>query len=274
VIEALELLARSGVASTPLAGGTTLVPQLVAVDNEVEAVVDLSRLGLDFIELEEGLLRLGATVTLADVADSEICRQTAAGLLSQAARLNAVLNVRNVATVGGAVVTGDPTSELLLALLTLDAELILQTAAGKTRQVPLSAFLRAPTDALAGGLLTEVRVFVPGGRVGASLARIGRTPHDRPIVAATAVVSREDDVAARVSLAMSGVARTPVRLSKIEGALEGQAFIDIVLDKALSGLAGQLNPPGDFRGSAEYRRAMAPILSRRALQEAWAMVMD
>lgn len=278
--EALELLARPGVISAPLAGGTTLVPRLVAASNEIEAVVDLRRLGLDFIKLEGEILRLGATATLADVAEEDVCHRVAGGLLSRAARLNAVVNVRNATTVGGLVVEGDPTSELLLALLALDAEVVVRTAGGGAQSLKLAAFPGAPTDALTGGpsagsgrgLLTEVLLLVPRGRVGAGLARVGRTPHDRPIVAAAAVVVREGDVAARVGLAMSGVAGTPLRLDGVEEALAGQALTDEALEQALDGLAERLRPPSDFRGSVEYRQAMAPILARRALREAWAMV--
>lgn len=269
VAEALTLLARPGVVSAPLAGGTSLVPCLVSADNTVEAVVDLGRLGLDFIERKGETLRLGATATLADVAENPLCRSVAGGLLSRAARLNAGVNVRNAATVGGLVVAGDPASEWLLALLALDAGVVFQSAAAGADSLSLEAFLRAPAGALAGSLLTEVRCVVPDGRLGAGLARLGRTLHDRPIVAAAAVVVRQGDVAARLGLAMSGVAGTPLRLSGVEESLVGRPFTDEVLAETLAGLGEQLSPPDDFRGSAEYRRAMAPILARRALLEAW-----
>jgi len=192
--------------------------------------------------------------------------------LSRAARLNAGVNVRNAATVGGLVVTGEPASEWLLALLALDARVAIQSAAAGADLLPLDAFLRAQAGALACSLLTEVRCVVPDGRLGAGLARLGRTLHDRPIVAAAAVVARQGDVAARLGLAMSGVAGTPLRLSGVEEALVGRSFTDGALAEALAGLEEQLSPPDDFRGSAEYRRAMAPILARRALREAWAEI--
>ncbi|UCC62116.1 MAG: FAD binding domain-containing protein [Anaerolineae bacterium] len=287
IAEALALLARPGVTSTPLAGGTTLVPRLVRVDSQVEAVVDLSRLGLDFIELLEGrTLGLGATATLAQVAENALCRSVAGGLLSRVARMNAPVNVRNVATVGGVVAEGDTTSELLLALLALDAEVIIESNADKSRSLPLEAFLSAPADALAGGLssalrqgsgqglLREVRLAVPQGNVGAGFARVARTPHDRPIVAAAAVLIRGGDVATWVGLTMSGVAGTMLRLSGIGDKLVGQPLTDGLLERALSSLGNRLTPPDDFRGSAEYRRAVASILARRALREAWATAVD
>ncbi len=269
VAEALALLAQPGVVSAPLAGGTVLVPRLVRAGNPVEAVVDLGRLGLDFIKREGETLCLGATATLADVAENPVCRAVVGGLLSRAARLNAVLNVRNAATVGGLAVEGDPASELLLVLLVLGAEVVIQSVAGGARSLPLDALLRAPTSALAGSLLTEVRCIVPVGRVGAGLACLGRTPHDRPIVAAAAVITRQGDVVARLRLAMSGIAGTPVRLSEVEVVLVGHPLTDETLAEVLAGLGEQLEPPDDFRGSAEYRRAMAPILARRALLAAW-----
>lgn len=278
VAEALGLLARPGVVSAPLAGGTTLVPRLLATGNEVQAVVDLGRLGLDFIKLDEGVLHLGATVTLADVTEDKVCHRVAGGLLSRAARLNAEVNVRNAATVGGVVAEMSPTSELLLVMLALDAELVIQSASD-SRSVPLDIFVQEPAGTLAGDpsigsehrLLTEVRFAVPEGHVGVGLARVGRTPHDRPIVAAAAVVTRQGDVAARVGLSMSGIAATPVRLKDVEETLAGRSLTNEVLEGAVGGLETRLIPPDDFRGSATYRRAMAPVLARRALLEAWAM---
>lgn len=269
IAEALTLLARPGVTSAPLAGGTTLVPRLVATGNNVQAVIDLARLGLRFIECEGETLRLGAVATLADVAENPSCRSVVGGLLSRAAQLNAASNVRNAATVGGLIVEGDPTSEFLLALLALEAEAVMQTAGDGARSLPLDTLLHAPTDTLADGLLTEVRLLVPEGRASAGLARLGRTHQDRPIVAAAALVVRQGDVVTRVGLAMSGVAEVPLRLRKVERALTGQPLNDETLKAALAGLAEHLEPPADFRGSAEYRRAMAPILARRALLEAW-----
>lgn len=269
IAEALTLLARPGVTSTLLAGGTALVPRLVAADNNVQAVVDLDRLGLKFIEREGETLRLGAMATLADVAENPSCRSVAGGLLSRAARLNAVSNVRNAATVGGLIVAGDPTSELLLALLALEAEVVVQTTGEGTHALTLDAWLHAPTDTWANGLLTKVRLLVPEERTSAGLARLGRTPQDRPIVAAAALVARQGDLTAHVALAMSGIAETPLRLRKVERTLTGQPINDETLKAALAGLAERLEPPTDFRGSAEYRQAMAPILARRALLEAW-----
>ncbi len=269
IAEALTLLARPGVTSTPLAGGTALVPRLVATDNNVQVVIDLSRLDLKFIEREGEALRLGAMATLADVAENPSCRSVAGGLLSHAAQLNAVSTVRNAATVGGLIVEGDPTSELLLALLVLEAEVVMQMAGKGSHSLPLDAWLHTPTDTLADGLLTEVRLLVPEGRASAGLARLGRTPQDRPIVAAVALVARRGNVATRVGLAMGGVAEAPLRLRKVERALAGQPLNDETLKAALAGLAEHLEPPADSRGSAEYRRAMAPILARRALLEAW-----
>ena len=271
--EALELLAKHGPTSVPLAGGTSLVPRLTRAENEIEVVVGLARLGLDFIKLEGDLLRLGAMATLTDIVESDACRNMAGGLLARAARLNADLNMRNAATVGGLIVQGGPTSELLLALVVLGAEVVVQNAAG-SHPLPLSAFLRAPADALAAGsetsqgLLTEIRFFAQDG-AGAGLARLSRTPKDRPIIAAAALVERKGNTAVRVSLAMSGVAGMPVRLSGVKEALEGKPLTDAVLQEILDGLGERLYPPDDFRGSAEYRREMAPILARRALEEAW-----
>lgn len=260
--EALALLRRPGMHTVPLAGGTWLVPRLRRdVDvpdplaDPVEAVVDLADLGLDGIDLEgepgDGWLTLGATTTLAQMADSAICRDVAGGMLAQAAQREAPVNRRNAATVAGVALGAPAQSELLLALLALDGHAVVD--GGQPAVVPLHRLLADPGQ-LAGGLVTAVRLPWPAATVGGGLARVARTPGDVPIVAAAAVVS---DAGRR--LAVGGVAAEPLLLRLSPGD-ELEAALDATLDgvDALS----------DWQGSSDYRRAMALVLSRRALDEA------
>ncbi len=248
--------------TVPLAGGTWLVPRLRRdVDvpdplaDPVDAVVDLADLGLDGIDLEgepgDGWLTLGATTTLAQIADSAICRDMAGGILAQAAQREAPVNQRNAATVAGVALGAPSQSQLLLALLALDGHAVVN--AGQPRAVPLHELLAEPGQ-LDGGLVTAVRLPWLAAVAGGGLARVARTPGDAPIVAAAAVVS-----GAGRRLAVGGVAAAPlpVRLAAGEDP-------EAALDAALIGV----DVLSDWQGSSEYRRAMALVLSRRALDEA------
>lgn len=262
---ALALLQRPDIHSVPLAGGSWLVPHLrTDVDlpgslaAEVDAVVDLADLGLNTVRLEgspgSGWLHLGATTLLADLVDGEACHGIAGGLLAEAARREGPVNLRNAATAAGSVLAGESTSELLLALLALDAQAIVVDGSESERTMPLAEILADPPVVLGRGLITELRVPWPNDSVRGGLSRVARTPADHPIVAAAAVV---DGNSARV--AIGGVTPLPVLVHFNPG--------DDSAQTVASALAG-LDLVSDFRGSAEYRQAMAPILVRRAVEQA------
>ena len=134
--------------------------------------------------------------------------------------------MRNAATIGGVVASGELDSEFYTALLALDAGVVLHD--GKQEHTVRLEDLQSIV-----GLVTAV--LIPTASAGAGLARVARTPADRPIVAAVAVRT-----AAGERVALCGVARRPVLLG------------------------AKLDPPDDFRGSAGYRRAMAEIVVQRA----------
>ena len=173
---ALALLQRPDMHAVPLAGGSWLVPHLrTDVDlpgslaAEVDAVVDLADLGLNTVRLEgspgSGWLHLGATTLLADLVDGEACQAIAGGLLAEAARREGPVNLRNAATVAGSVLAGESASELLLALLALDAQAIVIDGGGNERTVPLAEILADPPGMLGRGLITELRLPWPNDSV-------------------------------------------------------------------------------------------------------------
>ncbi|MCC6166925.1 MAG: FAD binding domain-containing protein [Caldilineaceae bacterium] len=229
--EALTLLRRGDRVLMPLAGGTRLVGQLEShALRDIDGVVDLRDLGLHTIRQEDGRLCLGATATLAAVVEQSLGGSLASGLLRRAAQGEGPVNLRNAATVGGVVAAAEADSEFYAALLALDAQVVLHDGTRPTT-IPLDEFTPRP------GLITEVWLPPAAWRGGA--ARLARTPSDRPIVAAYAVVD-----AGVERVALCGVAARPI-------------------------LAGMpLEPPDDFKGSADYRRAMSEVVMARALDEA------
>lgn len=263
--QALRLLARPTPRTVPLAGGTWLV---AGRDPSIQAVVDLAGLDLAFVKKNARRVRLGAMTTLQTVAEHPLIRELAGGLLAEAARRSATPPVRNVATVGGTLVAGEPDSEVLLALLVLGARVVIRSPRG--RAVELPAFLADRSAHLpAHGLITEVYLPLPPAGTGAALAGVGRTPHDRPIVNSAAVVVRRGEVCRAGSLALGGLAPYPFRLPHVEAMLTGQQFDADLLACVSQAVMTGLEPPGDFRASAEYRRRMAAVVAGRALQQAW-----
>jgi carbon-monoxide dehydrogenase medium subunit len=257
--EALALLQRDP-SSAPLAGGTDLIPSR---PQDVQAVVDLQALGLDQISVEGFWLHIGATVSLQRLVGS----QGAGELLVEAARLEGPLTYRHAATVGGTIATGDPVSHVLIALLALDAAVHLRLPDPAT--VSLDRILDDPRKFLDGGIITGVTALSTAGAPGTAMARVARTPRDWPIVAAAVRVIREGEVCSSARIALAGVAERPVRAYAAEGRLKGRPFDEESLKAALAILVDSVEPQSDYRGSGEYRREMAAILTRRALREAW-----
>lgn len=225
--EALELLGRTD--AIVLAGGTRLDGDPSAEQVEV---VDLQALHLGGITPGEGdALRIGAMVTLQELADCEL----APDVVREAARREQPSTLRAQGTVGGCVATGRADSELLAALLVHEAVVEVEDRE-VTEGLPLEQVL-AELFLPAGQLVTAVTIRTSGR---AAAVRTGRTPADKPIVAACARVA--DDVR---RVALTGVAPTPVLVQP----------------------GDDLQPIGDFRGSADYRRHLAEVLVARVVEE-------
>ena len=251
VPQALELLAERTVRRIPLAGGTHLVGALETRQRQdVDGVVDLAGLALSYIEQDGGVLRVGAMTTLADLIGHPLCAALAGGILPRTARFEGPQNLRNAATVGGLVGLAEPDSELYAALLALAASVVTIDYAGVETVGPLADRSgrqpRAPTPVL----ITELRL--PLAPTVGGHARIARTPMDRCIVAAVAVTALES---------------SPSPSSRTDAASEGDnariALCGVGPRPLLAGAA--FNAPGDFKGSAEYRLAMAAVVRRRAV---------
>ncbi|MCC7352427.1 MAG: FAD binding domain-containing protein [Anaerolineae bacterium] len=263
--EALALLNRSEIRTVPLAGGTSLVG---SGDPTVGAVVDLQDLGLHYVESRGVGLHIGAMTTLQQLAREGESSDFTRHFLARAACAAAHRIHRNVATIGGTVAVGDPNGDLLLCLIALNAQIVWQMADGATRRMQLEEFAtNNPRTHLASSLITEIVVPKPAGCAGGGLARAGRTPRDKPIVNAAALVQCDDSTTVnRARVVIGGVSLIPfVWVAVLTGAtsMPVEELFAAGVEIPLS-----VSVPGDFRGSAEYRRALEPIVARRALQEA------
>jgi CO/xanthine dehydrogenase FAD-binding subunit len=257
---ALKALRRPGVATRPLVVG----PRPEALDAwEAEAVVDLSRLGLDYIREDEGTIRLGGLTPLQALAESPLLQSLANGILSQAAGLAGGLGLRHIASLAGALAPGQGPSDVHLALLALDATIVLR--GDEVREVPLAEFQPHTLE-----LVTEVRLSQSPGVYG-SLQRVARTPRDQAIVAVAVALEVEEarGTCTRARVAVAGAGPEPMRLAEAEALLEGKGFSPSLLVTAERAAQAAANPTGDYRGSAEYRKSMAGVLVGRAIDCAW-----
>jgi CO/xanthine dehydrogenase FAD-binding subunit len=252
--EALRLLRQPE--TVPLAGGTTLL----AGDAPV-AVVDLQALGLATITLaadgSQKRLTLGAMARLADISQylEENGRGlTPAPLLRRAIHRHGPNTFRNAATIGGVIATRPADSELLAALLALEAELTVLTPA--EQRLSLRDYLAAEATE---GLITTVSLPWQAGR--GESDRVGRTPADTPIVSVTAWRAQSGPI----RLAATGIAERPTRLVAAEMALAEQVD-EAAIAAAAAAAQAQNRHSGDFRGSAGYRGEMVAVLTARVVR--------
>ncbi|MBV9709632.1 MAG: FAD binding domain-containing protein [Ktedonobacteraceae bacterium] len=291
--DALLLLARLDTRTVPLAGGTYL---LGLQDDSIQAVVDLRDLELAYVSEDTRYLHIGAMTTLQNIADEPLLKEFATGLLARAAVVSSSSRlIRNCATLGGTVATGNPSqADLLTALVALEAEVVVRS--GSKTQVNLSGgTAERPGLALSGviykgkqerrlpcgtcyvdrrpnELILELLVPCPATSCGTSFTRIGRTPTDAALLNAAAVVEIEDGVYRRVRLAMGGVNMEPARLRSVERQLEGQSATQFQDSERLRAVLrmgmNDFRPPDDARVSSGYRRVSGPNLAYRVLEEA------
>jgi CO/xanthine dehydrogenase FAD-binding subunit len=273
VHDCLEVLARRGPEAKLLAGGTDLLPQLKNGVLRPGWIVDLS--GVKRLRTLEpadgGGLRVGAAVTARELErDPEVRSRSLA--LAESAALVGSLQIRNLATVGGNLCNAAPSADMAPPLLALDAEAVI-AGAGGDRRVPLSAFFLAPRRTVLGPdeLLVELVIPAPAPRSGGSYLR--HTPRrelDIAVVGVAAQLTLADGVCAKARIALAAVAPVPLRATEAEQALEGQPVTTERIERAAALAAAAARPISDQRGSADFRRHLARVLTRRTLGRALA----
>ena len=268
--EALSLLDQYGQDARPIAGGTAMVNLLKQNLVYADHLVGLGKVpGLRGITRSNGDLRIGALTKHREVERSAEVAE-AAPLLREAYSRVATVRIRNMATVGGGLTHADPAQDPPPALMALGARVVLASSGG-TRELPVEdLFVDYYETALAQGeILTEVIVPAqPQDARGVYLKFLPRTEDDYATVAVAALARVENGVCADVRVALGAVAPTPVRATAVEEALEGQPVTADAIRSAAEAVAGQVDPLADFRGSSEYKRDMAVVFTRRALEQA------
>ncbi|MFI4942695.1 MAG: 2Fe-2S iron-sulfur cluster-binding protein [Burkholderiales bacterium] len=260
-IEEAQDLAAQG--ASLLGGGTRVLASEAVVPN----VVDLIGLGLSGVRVEDEDLLIGAVTPVLDLAGAPAAHTISAGLLPLACRLALPSRIlRGMATVGGEAIAADPDSELVAALLVLNA-VFLVAHPDEPRESPALRFLSgADKDLRGGGVLRAV--LIPGAPDGASLERVAALPSLPPIVAVAATTTMSGDKLARVRLAVTGLAGPPARVIDAEAKLERTAGEPDVLEAAAEIVASHAPFRDDAVASASVRRRMARALTLRALRAA------
>lgn len=269
--EALSLLLREPRARL-LAGGTDLLLE----EEPVEALIDITRLGLDGIRVEPEGLVLGATARIEAVRRAEVVQQWADGVLVGACLHFGTLQVRNMATVGGNIAHALPAADLVPALLVLDAQLELAraTPAGDCvrRNVPLDGFATGPftTVLQPGELVTAVQVPARTRTWRAQFRKIGRVVKDLAQVNCAVALQVEKQRVLSARLAVGAVHPTVTRVPAAEAELVGGeirgADWSARVGRAVDAVRSFIRPISDMRATREWRRHVCGVLLCRSLE--------
>jgi carbon-monoxide dehydrogenase medium subunit len=268
--EAVATLQAEGPDAKLLAGGQSLMPMLNFRLVRPSVLLDINRLpGLADIEAGPDGLRIGALARHTAVERSPLVRRHFP-VLADAMGHVAHLAVRNRGTAGGSLSHADPAAEWPMLARLLGARLRTRSPAGDAAHGSDGFFVSALTTALAPDEIVtgiDLPLLPPG--TGWGFAEHARRHGDYALAAAAATLGATDGRATRVRLALMGVGDTPLRATTAEAALEGQTPTPANLAAAIDALRAAIAPGTDLHASAEYRRHLAGVLARRALEAAW-----
>ena len=267
VDHAVELLGQYGEDARPLAGGHSLIPLMRLRLAVPTALIDLGRLDdLRYVRDEGDHLAIGALTHHRDILNNELVNEHC-GILGYTAGLLGDPSVQHRGTIGGTLAHGDPAGDMPSVICALEGTLVLQGPDGE-RTVDALDFFKDYlfTDLEPQEIVTEVRVPKLGSNTGWSYKKFSRRSQDWAIVGVAAVVERDNGSISSARIGLTSMGSTPIRASAVEQALSG-ASADSVAEAAGSADEGT-SPASDDAASAEFRRHLARVWTRRALEEA------
>ncbi len=273
---ALSALAENRGGAKILAGGQSLVPMLNFRIASPSVLVDINPVKeLDYIRVEEGWVRIGAR-TRQRALDRSLDVKEKCPLLAEAVGWVGHPEIRNRGTVGGSLVHADPTAELALVAILLDSQVKIQ-GNGKLRTVGAADFFQGimATSIAEDEILTEVSYPVAPARSGYGFRELCMRHGDFAVVAAAVQLTvGGNGRCTEARVAVAGAGSTPLRIRGAEEVLVGNNGTDEVFDAAAARVPGEVQPFADLQGSEAYRREMARVFVRRALDDAWSRVKE
>ena len=260
--EALEFLEEHPDAK-PLAGGQSLIRQLKLRQIRPSYLVEIRRLPLDYIRKEGNIYKIGALTTHYTLSKSQI------PLLNETASKTADPQVRNMGTIGGVVALMHPATDNFAALIAMDAKVKI-TSRKQERIVDFSSFQkgRFKADLSPGELVTEIQIPTFEGYK-FSYQKLAKRIIDHPIVGVGVLVKLSGDTIEDIRIGITGASDVPaVRAKGAEEELLGKRINDEIIEKAANRAMESVNPASDLVASAEYRKKMVKVLTKKAILNA------
>ena len=270
VEEALQLLTKHGDDANLLAGGHSLIPAMKLRLASPRYLIDLGSVpGLRGVRIDGESLAIGALTVHADIAASDLVCKRLPGLADAASMIGDV-QVRNRGTVGGSVAHADPAADLPVILTALNASFVLQSASGNRTVGAQDFFIDFYTTTIAANeVLTEIRVPLPPSGAGTAYAKLPHPASGYVVVSAGVLIHRQPSGQCESArIAIGGMGGNPIRATAMEAALQGEPLTPEVIARAAAKAADGTDPDDDSYASADYKRQVATVYARRAIEAA------
>ena len=266
--EALTLLAQNEDAKI-LAGGHSLIPAMKLRLAQPPLLIDLGRIkDLSYIREEGGQIRLGAMATHYEIESSDLLNKICP-LLPECAGHIGDVQVRNKGTIGGSLAHSDPAGDWPAAIIALNADLIATSKSGERTIKADDFFVDLLTTALEPGeILREIRIDKPKGHTGQAYLKMHHPASGFAVVGVAANLTIEDDVCQGASIGITGVSSKAYRPSAVESALTGARLDEQTIASAGAHAADGVEANGDLFASADYRKHLAEVYTKRAIAAA------
>jgi CO/xanthine dehydrogenase FAD-binding subunit len=260
--EATNLLADKGPDLFVMAGGTLAMPLINEGLSTPEQVMGLKKVGLNYLKEVKGQFVIGATTTL-----TQLVQQEEIPILKEAATAIGGWAIRNMGTIGGNLFAPPPGGDFAVALLALDAELVLINIQGE-QIISIGEFYTGfmMNALLPGEILTEIRIPIPKGR--SAYLKYGRRQENTPSIVTVAInLVFDAGNVQKARVALNAVGPFPFRARKAEESLIGAPLSDQSIQAAAELAAQESEPFTDAIASEWYRQKMIPVIVKRTFEK-------
>ena len=250
-----------------LAGGTDLIIGMKAYTETPKSVVSLQKVpGLSGITTgADNSITIGAMTTVREVELSEDVQQHHTALSEGASEIGSV-QIRNLATIGGNIAHASPAADTVAGLLAADAQVDIASA-GRNRTVPINKLFTGPGQTVLrpGEIITHFRLPSPASGSHYIKHKI-REVMDLAFIGVASAINLDNGTITEARIGLAAVAPTPMRATEAENLLKGKVLTPELLEQAGEAAAAATSPISDLRCSAEHRREMVNVLTKRTLQ--------
>ncbi len=266
--EAVSMLDKYGEAAVIIAGGVFFTPHKEELFSEAEVLIDIGKLGLSYINVDEKGLKIGATTNLTSLMASEVINKGVFRVLAETVDEIPIQRIRDMGTVGGEVCMSAET-DLPISLMALDAKVVLSST--KSRIMPLDEFYTGylSTALEPNEMVTEVQVPLFPPKTGAGFCKFERGTVDLPIVnAAVRITLGPDDKCSAAKVVLGCVTFPPVIADNAGKLLVGKKLDEKIIESAAE-TAADIECITDIRASGELRKNWIKVAVRKALNKAY-----